>query len=149
VYPVSNPALDSSFAGGTVTRKLNYFNVPITAKYVFPNHIFLEAGPMLGLLYKAYDHMHQSVNGSDLTYDIDIRDQFYALDAGILAGAGWRMMKGNGINFVLRYYYGLVNVMKNNVGGSVRNQSLYINVGIPVGAGKAKEKAKAEEKSKQ
>jgi Outer membrane protein beta-barrel domain len=147
VYSVSDPPLDSSFQGGTITRKLNYFNVPIAAKYAFPNHIFLEAGFMLGLLYKAYDHFHNSVNGSDLTYDINIRDQFYALDAGILTGAGWRMMKGNGINFAVRYYFGLVNVMKTNVGGAVRNQCLYINIGIPVGAGKARERAKAEQQA--
>jgi hypothetical protein len=148
VYSVNDPELDSSFTGGTITRKLNYFNVPITAKYAFPNHIFLEAGTMLGLLYKAFDQFNNNVNGSDLTYKVNIREQFYALDAGLLVGAGWRMMKGNGINFAVRYYFGLVNIMKTNVGSSVRNQNLYINVGIPVGAGKAKEKAKAAQQTK-
>src|SRR5688572_5957460 len=33
VYPLNDPDLDNVFAGGSVTRKLNYFNVPFAIKY--------------------------------------------------------------------------------------------------------------------
>jgi outer membrane protein with beta-barrel domain len=148
-YSINDPALDSSFQGGSITRKLNYFNVPIALKYLFPtSRIFLEAGPMIGLLYKAYDQFNNTVNGSELTYKVNIRDNLHALDAGLLVGAGWRLMKGNGINFAVRYYFGLTNIEKVGNLGIVRNQSLYINIGIPVGAGKAREKAKVDEPTK-
>jgi hypothetical protein len=58
-------------------------------------------------------------------------------------------MKGNGMNLGVSYYYGLLDITKDNSG--IYNRSLYLSVGIPIGAGKAKakrEKADASEQSK-
>ena len=55
-------------------------------------------------------------------------------------------MKGQGMNLGIRYYLGAVNVMLHNPGDPVTNRSLYINVGIPIGAGKAKERREKETK---
>ena len=46
VYALNNPDLDNAFAGGSVVRKLGYFNVPAMMKYKFKNNFFVEAGPM-------------------------------------------------------------------------------------------------------
>ena len=53
---------------------------------------------------------------------------------------GYRLMKGHGMNLGVRYYYGIVDVEIDDAGANVYNRSLYLNVGIPIGAGKAKEK---------
>ena len=45
VYSLDNPDLDKSFAGGSVERRLGYFNVPILMKYKLGNKFFAEAGP--------------------------------------------------------------------------------------------------------
>jgi hypothetical protein len=48
VYSLGNTDLDNAFSGGKVSRKINYFNVPIMMKYSFKNHIFLKGGVQLG-----------------------------------------------------------------------------------------------------
>jgi hypothetical protein len=148
VYPLNDPSLDSSFTGGSVTRKLNYFNVPVCLKYTFKNNFFVEAGPMFGLLYKAFDDFTNSVNGSDLSYKINRRKDFFPLDMGVLGGIGYRFMKGNGMNIAIRYYLGFIDVLNDGQGYSVKNRNLYFAVGIPIGAGKAKERAAAKEAEK-
>ena len=145
VYSLNDTDLDNAFVGGSIERKLSYFHVPALMKYNFTNHFFVEAGPQLGLLYKAYDEFTNTVQGDDLTYRNEIRDGFHRLDAGITTGIGYRLMGGNGMNLGVRYYYGLVDVVIDDSGASVANRSLYFTVGIPIGAGKAAEKAAGKE----
>jgi Outer membrane protein beta-barrel domain len=136
VYDLNDPSLNTLFAGGHIDRTLNYFNVPFFLKYNLPNHFYVEAGPQLGLLYQATDKFIAQVNGNELSYNVDVRKQYRALDAGAAGGIGYRLMGGNGMNLGVRYYLGLVNVSKETSG--VFNRSLYLTVGIPIGAGKAR-----------
>ena len=70
-YPIGNAELDPLFAGGKISRKMSYFNVPILARYQFKNMIYIEAGPNLGLRYKAYDIFYADVKDKeDLTYNL-------------------------------------------------------------------------------
>jgi hypothetical protein len=140
VYSLNNENLDTSFAGGHVDRKINYFNVPLMIKYKFDNHIYLKAGTQLGLLHKAYDEFKNNYNGENLEYKNDIKDQIHVIDAGLAIGAGYRLMKGNGMNLGVNYYYGLVPLMKGDSSPNVYNRSFYITAGIPIGKGKASEK---------
>lgn len=148
VYSLNNPDLDNTFLNGSVERTLSYFNVPVFAKRKFGNSFYAEGGILLGLLYGAEDLFKANVNGGDATYTRDIRGDYRALDAGVAAGFGYRLMKGNGMNLGIRAYQGLVNVLETNPGPSVRNQSIYFTIGIPIGAGKAREREAAEEKEK-
>ena len=108
-------------------------------KHVFKNHLFLEAGIQLGLLYKAYDEFYQSVKDrEDLTYKLSVRKDYHPLDMGLAAGMGYRLMKGNGMNLVVRYYYGLIDIQVDDHVANMYNRSVYFAVGIPIGAGKAK-----------
>ncbi|MBL7849827.1 MAG: PorT family protein [Cyclobacteriaceae bacterium] len=140
VYSLNNPDLDNTFVGGSIERTLSYFNVPVFAKRKLGNSFYVEGGIMLGLLYHAEDLFTASVQGGDATYARSIRDQYRALDAGLGAGVGYRLMKGNGMNLGIRGYQGLVNVLEYNPGTAVRNQSLYFTIGIPIGAGKARQR---------
>ncbi len=146
VYPLGSPDLDNAFAGGSVERKLNYFNVPVFLKYNFRNHFYVEAGPQFGLLYNAYDEFTNNVQGGDVTYEKNIRENYHPLDAGMVAGIGYRLMGGNGMNLGVRYYYGLVDVVIDDSGADVFNRSLYVTVGIPIGVGKAKARGNFDEK---
>lgn len=140
VYSLNNPDLDNTFLNGSVERTLSYFNVPVFAKRKIGKSFYVEGGVMLGLLYDAEDLFKANVQGGEVTYTRTIRDQYRALDAGLAAGIGYRLMKGNGMNLGVRGYQGLVNVLETNPGASVRNQSLYFTIGIPIGAGKARER---------
>lgn len=138
-YLLNNPDLDNVFIGGEVERKLNYFNVPVLIKRSFENYFSVEGGIQLGLMNKATDEFKQEVNKKDdLVYKADIKDLYHPLDAGLEAGIGYRLLKGKGMHLSLRYYYGLVDVTIDDSGADVYNRSMYLNVGIPIGAGKKK-----------
>jgi hypothetical protein len=150
-YTIGNPELDTLFVGGNIERRLSYFNVPILIRYKFRNEIFIEAGPSLGLLYKAYDDFYNEVNEkNDLLYELNVRDQYYRIDAGVMGGVGFHVLKGTGYNIGMRYYYGLTGLLKDNGGAdALHNSTFYLYASIPIGAGeKAKAKAEAKEKEK-
>jgi len=134
VYKLNNADLDNLFSGGSVTRKLNYFSVPIMIKYKFENNIYVKAGVQLGLMYNGYDTFIKSVNDEDdLEYEVNIKKQYHPLDAGLAIGAGYRLLSGDGMNIGVQYYYGLIDVRIDDSSPSELNQALYLNVGIPIG----------------
>jgi len=150
-YILNDASLDTLFQNGNIYRKLSYFNVPILVRYKFKNELFVEAGAMLGLLYKAYDIFYEDINEKeDLSYKYDVRDHYNRIDAGVEAGIGYNVIKGTGYNFGLRYYYGLNGLFKDNSGDPQRNSSFYLFASLPVGAGeKAKAKAEAKKQEKE
>jgi hypothetical protein len=134
LYSLGDQDLDNSFAGGSVTTKLNYFNVPIMVKHKFPNNLYVEGGAMLGLLYGATDEFTNSVKDEDdLLYEHNVRKEYHPLDAGLMAGVGYRLLGGNGWNLGIRYYYGLIDVLIDDSGPSQCNRAIYLTVGIPIG----------------
>ena len=142
VYSLENADLDAVFATGSITRKLNYFNVPLMMKYKFSSHIYAQAGIQLGLRYKGTDTFLNSVeNDDDLSYKVDIKKEYHPLDGGLCGGIGYRLLGGNGMNIGLQYYYGLIDVRISDASPDEFNRVLYINVGIPIGKGKAAARA--------
>jgi hypothetical protein len=141
VYPLQDQNLNAVFVNGKVTRKLNYFYVPVFLKHQFKSNFFVKAGLQLGLRNKAYDVFSTSIDeDEDLTFMNEIKDQYKYLDAGLSAGIGYRLMGGNGMNLGIQYFEGMMNVMKEGLGTYVRNRAIYFNVGVPIGAAKKKEK---------
>ncbi len=140
IYPLNDPNLDNAFSGGSIDRSLSYFNVPFLIKYRMANNFYLEGGPQLGLMYKAKDEFNATVSGNGLVYEVDVTDLYNKIDAGIAAGVGYRFMKGEGMNLGIRSYWGLVDTVKDNLNAAQLNRSLYVTLGIPIGAGKAREK---------
>lgn len=145
-YSLNDAELDSEFANGEVKRNLEYFNVPVMMKKKFKNNFYGEGGIQLGLLYKATDEFTAEVKDKkDLEYKLSIKDNYHPLDAGLVAGLGYRFMKGNGMNLGMRYYFGLIDIEIDDSHDNIYNQSFYITVGIPIGAGKAREKQEKKE----
>jgi hypothetical protein len=137
VYSLNNTHLDSAFVGGSVTRKIKYFNVPVMLKYKFRNNFFVKGGIQLGLGYKAFDEFINSlVNEDDLKYKLDIKKQFHPLDGGLAFGLGYHLMKGNGMNLDLQYYHGLVDILIDDSKPNQFNRGVYLTVGIPIGKNK-------------
>lgn len=137
VYPLNDVDLDNAFSDGSVTRKLGYFNVPVMLKYQWQHNFYVEAGPMFGLMNKATDEFAATVNKKDdLTHKVNIRDWYHPLDAGLIAGIGYRLMRGNGMNFGIRYYFGFVDITIDDTAHGQYNRALYFSVGIPIGVGK-------------
>lgn len=150
VYSMDDPGLDSIFIGGSIERQLKYINIPALIRYKSGKHIFFEIGPMLGILTGTTDLFYNSVNkDEDLSFKNKVTDRYKWFDAGVEAGIGYQLMKGTGVNFGVRYYQGFIDIMKDNPAGRMWNQSLYLFVSIPVGAGeKAKERKAEKEREK-
>ncbi len=144
-YSLENANLDSLFVGGTVDRKINYFNVPVLLRYRFVDYLHAEAGIQLGLRYTGYDFFTKEIyNKKDLQFTNDIKDNYTRLDAGGVAGLGYKLRQGDGMIIYARYYYGFVDVDK-VLSGNQHNTALYLGVCIPIGKNKAE--AKAQEKA--
>ena len=144
-YSLDDPDLDELFAEGYVTRKINNFSVPILLKYRFAGRFHIEAGPMLALRTKGYDEFKTTViDGDDLTYKLDISDNYKRIDAGIMCGAGIKLYKKipKSSQLGVRYYYGLVDPLIDNTGDSQNFSSLYLYFSIPIGVNEAEEKPK-------
>jgi hypothetical protein len=145
-YSLNNPELDSTYKNGSIHRQLKYVNVPLLMRYKFNNHLFVEAGPMVGVMTKATDVFYETVNeDKDLSYKKNIYDDCNHFDVGGMAGVGYHLMKGNGMNLGMRYYAGFTNILKDGSLEAQKNNSLYLYVSIPIGAG---EKAKAKNAEK-
>jgi hypothetical protein len=137
LYPLNDVYLDSAFSGGSVTTRLQYFNVPIMLKYKFPNNIFVEGGVMLGLFYGASDTFVNTVQEKeDLSYKIDVTRRYHLLDGGLMIGGGYRL---SGMNLAIRYYHGLVDINADNSIPNQYNRAVYVTLGIPIGAHEVEE----------
>jgi hypothetical protein len=146
-YSLNNPGLDTMFLAGHVKRQLRYINAQILVRYKFKNQLFLEIGPVLGVLVEATDVFYNTVNEkNDISYKNNIYKQCNWFDVGGMGGIGYHFMKGTGINLGLRYYYGFVNILANSYSNPGQNNSLYVYISIPIGAG---EKSKAKNAEKQ
>jgi hypothetical protein len=121
---------------GDYSQKLNYFVVPALAKYKFKNRIYLEGGPQFGLLHKAWIEFNSDVGGRDEKIKEYNKSKVNIFDVGAAFGTGYRLTdKISGMTIGVKYYYGFVNVYKGESG--TNNQSLFLKVNIPIGAGKA------------
>ncbi len=127
-----------AFAGGTVSTKLRYFNVPVMMKYQFMNHIYTKAGIQLGLMNKAFDEFSNSYESEeDLKYERKTKDLYHPLDGGLAFGVGYRLIGGNGMKLGAQYYLGLIDIVVDDTSPAQMNRAFYFNVGIPIGKAKA------------
>ncbi len=135
-YLLNNTNLDTAFASGYIDRKVNYFHVPILIKYRFATFFHVEAGPMLGLRSKGNDEFRNSVkDDDDLSYKLDIKDNYKRIDAGIMAGIGAKLSKApKSSQTGIRFYYGLVDPLIDNPGKAQNFYSIYLYFSIPIGA---------------
>jgi len=140
-YSLGNDTLDDAFTGGTVERKLNYFNVPVMLRYRFDSYFHLEGGVQLGLRYTGYDVFYNEINDKDdLRYMNDVADNYTRIDAGVLAGVGHRFHKGEGMILSLRFYHGFVDADR-VLDGNQYYSAIYGTGAIPIGKAKAERKA--------
>ncbi len=132
--------------GGNYYQKINTFIVPMMMRYKFKNRIFLEGGLQASLRYKSwveYDHKTKENKYLLKQFNKDLTNVF---DVGVTAGMGYRFSsKPTSISLNIRYYYGFVNALKGMPG--TKNNSLFLEANIPIGAGEKAQK-KREEKAK-
>jgi len=140
VYSLNDAALDTSFTGGDVERKLNYFYVPFTLKYMFKNNFYAKAGIQVGLRNACTDVFTNTLEDKeDLVFKKDIKSMYHNLDGGLAFGIGYHLIKGQGMNIGITYYLGLIDARVDDSGSNQFNRAFYFNVGIPIGKEKPTE----------
>ncbi len=122
---------------GSYSQRINYFIVPVFAKYVFGNNIYMEAGPQLGLRYKAYVEYTNDADGVDTRIRQDNKDAINPIEAGAGIGLGYRFKKIGGLSVELNYFQGFVNVYKANA--NTKNNAFFLKLNLPIGAKKSTE----------
>ncbi len=118
---------------GDYSQKINAFMVPALIRYKFKNHMYVEAGPQFSLLYKSWVEFNADVDDRDAIFKEYNKDKINKVDAGIMAGLGYKLLKGAGWTIGAKYYYGFVDVFKDIPG--TKNSSFYVKLEIPIGAG--------------
>jgi hypothetical protein len=128
---------DTYPAEGTYSQQISYFLVPALFRYKFKNHMYVEAGPQFGLAYKGWVEYRSDIDGKQAAIRDDNLDKLNRIDAGLSAGLGYTMLKGNGWTVGVRYYYGFVNVYKDRA--NTKNSSFFAELHIPIGVASKKE----------
>ena len=147
-YITGNDALDSVLTTVNVDRKLSYGSAAVFLKYPIGRRFQLETGPRGSLRFKAEDIFTADVvESEDLVYTRNIRDEVTLIDVGWAIGLGRKLFKGKGVYFSARYYYGFIDVLKDEPGNQ-NVSSFQFNASIPI-VGKKKVDEKIQEAAEQ
>ena len=106
---------DSSF----YLLRLNYFEIPLTLRYVISKSFYVEAGPSMGFLINSSEQDEQG----ELTY----RRPFSDYDLSFMGSFGYTITKN--LDFNLGYYQSIVPIREHASGAIYRlNQGQYSSV---------------------
>lgn len=140
IYETSDSSLSHIIEDATLDRQLSYFSLPITLRYRLFGKTFIEAGPQVSLLSKGQDIFTLDIEDQgELTYKVNLREQYNLFDFGITGGITHKLREQNGVSLTFRYYYGLIDISKNASQPNQVNSAFYFSCGIPIG-GNAKGK---------
>jgi hypothetical protein len=128
------PELGTYADSGTYSQSIGQFNVPLFLKYRFKNHMYAEFGGQASLLWSAHLSYEHAFDNVTLNTTVDNKDRFNRIDFGLVAGVGYKLRDGKGMNIAVKYYYGLVDMMKSDP--TLYNSVIYTHVDIPIGKSK-------------
>ncbi len=120
---------------GDYKQVINEFMIPALIRYNFKNYLYVEAGPQFGLRYKGFIEYNSEIDDIEAETRENNKDMLQKLDAGIAAGIGYKLFKGEGWTVGAKYYYGFVVAYKNIPG--TKSSSINLKVNLPIGKNKA------------
>lgn len=114
--------------------RLSYLNIPVLFKFRATDKFYIGGGPQMGLLLSAKTNVTSTFTGSGISEStsgqMNIKDELNQVDVSVLIGAGVEME--NGLNFSVRYNYGLTDIAEENDGDPVRNSVLQATLGFTI-----------------
>ena len=117
-YRVGNTKFSNS-------TKLDYITVPVMFQYNALPNLYLEAGPEFGFMVSAKNKFKNESTGQSSTTD-NYKDNLSTFNLGIGIGAGYYFTQNLGIT--ARYIAGVTDVVKNNSGDAVRNNTFQVGL---------------------
>ncbi len=133
--PTGDPPIDDAIANGHVTRSANYLTLPLMLKYV-AGRIGIGVGGQVGLLTGASDELISDVDQGALRLKRSVKDTLNTWDAGLVASLDFSFRpqdKMRSMRLNAKFYYGLMDTLRENPGDPIRNWILFVGVDIPVG----------------
>ena len=134
--PSGDPALDNLIAPPDDARlNFNYIDVPVIAKFFLTDQLSIGTGPQFGFQTSASLDFERALNDEDrLQYSQASLVDWNRFDVGWAAEVTFGLgdaRDGRGINFHARYTFGLMDTIKDNPGGAVRNSTFQFFVSLP------------------
>jgi hypothetical protein len=130
------PEIDTLTTDISVARSFNYITLPVYVKYRL-GPIKIGVGGQVGYLTSASDvYNGYTFLGDDLTMDRDIKDKLNHWDAGVTGIIDYYLnqeAKMKSMRISLTYYYGLMDILKDNPGDPWKNSFFLLSVAIPMG----------------
>jgi hypothetical protein len=139
VYRLNDPLLDSIFQQGQLQRSIKYLALIPTIQYRVWKNFNAELGPHISLRTKVADLLRSGTTEGDLQLEKNSADSTTRFDLGLATGISYQFNKGTGVKLGIRYYAGFIDLFKESAGMQA-NRSVQLNVYIPVGRGKEKNK---------
>ncbi len=119
-----------------IQRSLTYLQLTPVMRYCFTPMWSVGVGPYVGFLMTANDTYSAEKANGNITYKLKMTDKFNPVDFGLAVDLQCRLLKGKGIQFNLRYEYGIVDIYKSDTGMSGKNRAFHVGVGIPMAKNK-------------
>ena len=139
-YELGSPDLDPFIDQFTVERRINYFAVPIMARYRIVHRLFLQGGIEPALRTNAFDTFTADIqDGAEITNEIE--NDYNRIDLRFVGGVAYRFKNsGAGLWMSLKYGYGLFELPDPVTTQSVNPQFVQLAFEIPIGAAEKVEK---------
>jgi hypothetical protein len=134
--PPGDPELDEVFEDVLVTRKMAYTNLSFLVKYK-AGRFGIGFGPQMGYLRKAEDVYEGKATGvGDFTLTKNVIDDHGRFDFGLTANIEYFLSPEKKMlspRIHITPYFGLKDTLEDNSGNAVKNFSIQVGLGIPVG----------------
>lgn len=138
VKDVDNPiTIPTEFADSETESRivLNYIDIPILAQYKFENGLYFSAGPQISFMTEAKQETDIVLaDGTKVDVVQNLEDQFTGIDYSFPVEVAYGIKSvrgGKGVDFRLRYTYGLNEVFESNTGLSANHSMLQFFVTLP------------------
>ncbi|WP_291145937.1 porin family protein [Flavobacterium sp. UBA7680] len=121
--------INSNYNG---TIELNYLNIPVMLKYFVLNGLSLQAGPQLGILFKAKNKYEDNFLGYRNKESFDLSDYSSGIDASVNFGLGYQFK--DKFYTDLRYNISYSNVFKESdvnrfINNDMKNRVFQVTIG--------------------
>ena len=122
--PTGDPEIDSQIVGGTMTRSMNYLEIPVLVKWAPAREdgFRIGAGPSFGVITGANDRYELVTSaGTDYVLERGIGDQLPGLDFGLSVDLEWRFKL---LSIAARYTHGVTDMRQEGSPDAVHTRLL-------------------------
>lgn len=122
--PTGDPTIDNQTAGGSMTRKMSYLEIPVLLKWAPKRQegFRIGAGPSLGIVTGAHDRYEaRTPAGTSYKVERDIGGEVPDVDFGLSAEVEWRFKL---LSIAARYTHGLTDMRQAGAADPVHSRTL-------------------------